>query len=359
MKKRLGQGYHSLLRRHAGLRPLQWIFGNRRRQSIVLPAADAFLREQDVQWWYWTGHLQTENGRRFGFEIVFFAFNSWIFFKNQLAQAALTDVQNDSFHYREEVEFCSLPHRLPGRFELRAFELGETVIQARGGGGRDRLQCKLGDYELDLELAQETAPVFHYGGGAHDYRFGGYTYYYARERMKTTGTLRIGGEVHAVSGNSWFDRQYGDLYEAIFKGWQWFALTLNDGRSIMLYDFLKEQRAERMGSISVGNDSRSLDKDDFSVNVLKSWRCPASGILFPAAWEVCVDAEIFRVTPQVTDQTLIGRHGFWIGPEYWEGTCVVTASDETECGMAYVELNGFGHKLISLDLAGAQVDFGI
>ena len=32
-------------------------------------ADDAFLVEFPTQWWYWTGHLATDDGRRFGFEI--------------------------------------------------------------------------------------------------------------------------------------------------------------------------------------------------------------------------------------------------------------------------------------------------
>src|SRR3712207_7275657 len=29
-------------------------------------------REAQTEWWYYTGHMRTERGRRFGFELVFF-----------------------------------------------------------------------------------------------------------------------------------------------------------------------------------------------------------------------------------------------------------------------------------------------
>ena len=41
---------------------------------LTLPAADGVLLENPVQWWYWTGHLATPDGRRFGVESCFFVF---------------------------------------------------------------------------------------------------------------------------------------------------------------------------------------------------------------------------------------------------------------------------------------------
>ena len=45
------------------------------------------------------------------------------------------------------------------------------------------------------------------------------------------------------------------------------------------------------------------------------------------------------VEPMIPDQELCAKHGFWIGPEYWEGACSVSGDAR---GKAYVELNGFG-----------------
>ena len=51
---------------------------------VKLPQDDGFLSEEAIQWWYWTGHLETEDGRRFGFEVVFFAFRNFGLFWDQL-----------------------------------------------------------------------------------------------------------------------------------------------------------------------------------------------------------------------------------------------------------------------------------
>lgn len=314
---------------------------------VKLPQDDGFLPSQDVQWWYWTGHLETTDGRRFGFEVVFFAFRNFGFFWDQLAQGAITDVDGNQFRFSEYLHF-GLPRRPKDRFDLSAGPKGK--LQAKGGGGKDHLHSEIGNFVLDLDLQETKAPVLHYGGGPHPYYFGGYTYYYSRVNMATTGTLTIDGVSYQVKGSSWFDRQYGELLQAITQGWQWFAIELDDNRQIMLYDLLgKGAGVERAGSItdSVGH-TRDLGADDFSVEKLGSWHSPHTGTTYPMGWRIRVDGMELLIEPLVLDQELCAKHGLWIGPEYWEGACSVKGG---ALGKAYVELNGFsGGPEGSLDL---------
>lgn len=304
---------------------------------VKLPKNDGFLPTQNVQWWYWTGHLETEDGRRFGFEVVFFGFRNFGLFWDQLAQGAVTDVAANKFHFCEYVRF-KIPRRPKDRFNLTAGPKG--VLRAEGGDGTDRLHGEIDGITFDLDLASTKPPVLHYGGGPHPYFFGGFTYYYSRVAMATTGTLTIDGVTHRVTGTSWFDRQYGDLLQAITQGWQWFAIDLDDNRQIMLYDLLgKGSGVERAGSITdAQGHTRDLSGDDFTVEVLDHWKSPHTGAKYPSGWRITMAGMTFTVEPMVRDQELCAKHGLWIGPEYWEGTCTVSG-DVT--GKAYVELNGF------------------
>ncbi len=311
---------------------------------VQLPHDDAFLPEEDVQWWYWTGHLESEEGKRFGFEVVFFTFDSFLIFKDQLIQAAVTDIDGNSFHFEEHVITYSLPERLPNAFNLSSG--GDNKVTAVGGGGSDTLHSEVGDYVLDLQLVADKEPVIHYGGGPHPYRFGGYTYYYSRESMKTTGTITIKGESYKVTGNSWFDRQYGELYQAIEQGWQWFAIELDDDRQIMLYDINGEQnRVESYASVTDANGkTRNLGPDEFSVTILDHWTSPSTGCTYPSGWRINIGDEEWIVEPLVKDQELQAEHHFWVGPKYWEGASSVANSDGSNTGKAYVELNGYCKK---------------
>src|ERR671916_392309 len=40
--------------------------------GVTLPRDLYAHSEAQTEWWYYTGHLRTESGRRFGFELVFF-----------------------------------------------------------------------------------------------------------------------------------------------------------------------------------------------------------------------------------------------------------------------------------------------
>jgi predicted secreted hydrolase len=40
--------------------------------GVELPRDLYAHREAQTEWWYYTGHMQTASGRRFGFELVFF-----------------------------------------------------------------------------------------------------------------------------------------------------------------------------------------------------------------------------------------------------------------------------------------------
>lgn len=304
---------------------------------VSLPADDAFLPSEQVQWWYWTGHLETDDGQRFGFEVVFFSFDAFLFMRDQLVQAAITDESGNRFEFEEFVEF-HLPNRTPNGFKLSSGS--DNAVTAVGGDGIDHVHSTVGDFVLDIDLQSTKPPALHYDGGAHPYVFGGYTYYYSRTHMTTTGTLRIAGKTHQVTGTSWFDRQYGELFQAINQGWQWFAIELADNRQIMLFDFNGDDAAvEKSGSITDAEGrTTTLAAHQFDVNIQGRWTSPTTGCEYPSGWRVRIGDEIFTVRPSVQDQELRGRHSFWIGPVYWEGACEV---DGATSGKAYVELNGY------------------
>lgn len=308
---------------------------------VELPADDAYLPDEQVQWWYWTGHLFTENGRRFGFEVVFFTFDNFSIFRDQLVQAAITDVTEGSFTFEEFIRFYP-PKRTKNCFDLSSGS--DKKVTAKGGNGVDKLHGEVGKYVFDVELKSTKPVAMHYGGDAHPYRFGGYTYYYSRPHMETSGTLTIDGTPHKVSGVTWFDRQYGELTQAMFKGWQWFAIELDDDRQYMLFDFLgdgKDASVEKSGSVTdAAGQTRTLAAHEFQVKILGHWKSPHSGANYPSGWEVTVEGQTFTVQPLVKDQELHDKPGDgkpWVGV-YWEGACDVTGAVS---GKAYVELNGF------------------
>ncbi|HVH99096.1 MAG TPA: lipocalin family protein [Enhygromyxa sp.] len=301
------------------------------REPLITPSADGVQPEHRCQWWYWSGQLSTRAGRRYGFQLAFFAAEAmrgvlW----GQMAHWALVDVDGGRFASGSRV-WLGAPRRIEGRFAL---ESPRGEVSAFGGDGRDRVQLELGELSLDLH-ARGGPVVPHYDGRAHAYAFGGYTFYYSRPRMLGSGQLRRGSLREEVEGEVWFDRQYGELSCALLEGWQWLSIHLDDGGQIMVFAFNREH-GERFASLTdASGHTRWLGPAEFQLAALEHWRSPRSGVEYPCAWRLQTDAHELEVRTGVLAQEMNGR-GWW-GPVYWEGACEVSGSHR---GRAYVELLG-------------------
>jgi predicted secreted hydrolase len=75
--------------------------------------------------------------------------------------------------------------------------------------------------------------------GASSVKVRGSSAYYSATRLAATGQLRVRGHTRRIAGLAWFDHQWGDF--ATTPGalrWDWFACQLDDGRDLMLAQFL-------------------------------------------------------------------------------------------------------------------------
>lgn len=294
------------------------------------PSADGVQPGHPCQWWYWSGQLRGASGRRYGFQLAFFAAEAvrgilW----GQMAHWALVDLGRGEFRSGSRV-WLGAPRRVEGRFELAC----PGGAAACGGDGLDRLRLDLGACALDLSV-RGAVVVPHYDGRRRDYAFGGYTYYYSRPRMHASGELRRDGARERVVGDVWFDRQYGDLSSALVEGWQWFSAHLDDGQQLMIFRFNRAASERFAAIVDPSGAARWLGPDAVRIEPLARWRSPRSGVDYPCAWRVRTDAHDLEVYTRLRGQEMNGRG--WLGPVYWEGACEVSGSHR---GAAYVELLG-------------------
>lgn len=295
---------------------------------VSLPADDAVHTKEPMEWWYWTGHLQAEDGRWFGFEQVFFRLKI-LGAPGHMVHSAITDISGNKFHH--------FVNSGPGELPVKAFGYdfdiaGHTAI---GSDGLDKIHSQGEGYSFDLELSSNKRPTYHHGDGYTDYSVGGYTYYYSRERMSTKGVLTLDGSKIPVTGTAWFDHQYGDILKLVTAGWDWFALQLDDGREIMLFIVHKNGQQEVIGASLTDADcvTTEVPPEELKVTPLGSWKSPHTNCTYPAGWDVNVKGMSFQVKPLVDDQEIPNST-----PIYWEGASSVTGSAP---GRAYVELTGY------------------
>lgn len=293
--------------------------------AVTLPADEA-IHDQPVEWWYWTGHLRDPAGRWFGFEQTFFAVQAGPVLGRSV-HVGLTDIDDATLHHHVVYEDGGY-----GAME-NGFDLAMAGQSAAGANGTETLDADFGDVSWALSLEARKPPVFQHGDGYHDYDVGGYTWYYSRERIDVEGSLEVGGTAREVTGQAWFDHQWGNLLSTTNAGWDWFALQLDDDREIMLF-LVRGSEDVIGGSITdAACNTREIDPAELTVTPTGEWTSPATGCTYPFGWEVSLGDLDLVVTPLVDDQEMVNDY-----KTYWEGTCAVTG-DAT--GRAYVELAGY------------------
>ena len=330
-----------------------------------------------TEWWYYTGHLRAEDGRRFGFEAVVFRAERGSVPPSWAAHLALTDESGQAFHDVQRAEIGDqVDHSArdaagrPTGFDLQVAGLSPALVAAgapaaaapwrlAGADGTDRIEATLTAEEaaaagaafgLQLDLESARPPARHDGDGFVDFGAGGSSYYYSRTRMAATGTLELAGARLAVEGIAWFDHQWGD-FVSVGGGWDWFAINVDpiperelDSQEITL-SVVRDAAGEpvlRYGTTAWDDSATRIDGSQFEVETLGSWTSPDTGRTWPSGWRVTLNDVVIDLAPTVLDQELDTRAT--TGVVYWEGSQRVSGSwgGAPISGEAYVEITRYG-----------------
>lgn len=303
------------------------------------------------EWWYFTGNLEADDGRRFGFQFTLFRFglggeravdarrieSAFAADAVWMAHLAVSDLQQNRFLARERFARGALG--LAGATADRWWLRDWTVDRTESGW---RLRAETDEFSLDLAL-DPARPVVLQGDAGYSRKgpsAGNASRYYSYTRMTSMGTLELDGASIKVDGKAWLDREWGSsqLGPGI-EGWDWFALQLDDGRDLMVYRLRTvDGTASRYSAGTlVDPDGRAtaLGPDAFDLRPTRRWRDP-EGVEWPVAWSLDVPSEglSLEVLPAFDGQ-------LWRSSvRYWEGAVEAT-SDGQPVGRGYLELSGY------------------
>ncbi len=308
-----------------------------------------------TEWWYWTGNLDAEDGRRFGYQFTVFRVRArrggararaWGTAQVYAAHLALTDAGGHRFlcahdQARGAVDLAGAaadPFRVwvgswaaSGWAPLRL----QAAAQAEAAG-------EPVPFALELALAQGKPTVLEGDHGLSQKGGGGASYYYSLTRMPTSGTLSVGGSRFSVRGSSWMDREWSTSALGPDEvGWDWFALQLDDGRELMVYRMRHADGSADPASsgtlVAADGSAEHLGWDRLAITSGATWASPRGGV-YPARWRVSVkDAGIdLELAPILPDQELD------VGVRYWEGAVDISG---TSRGRGYVELTGYADRV--------------
>jgi len=341
-------------------------------QPITFPDDDG-PHDRLTEWWYLTGHLRAEDGRRFGFEAVVFRAERGSASLSWASHLALTDESGGRFLYGQRAVFggavdhspratdgsgTGFSFLVPAVDPVTGLPAADAPWQLSGSGGRLAVAGALspteaahagGAFGLDLEMTEDRPAVLHGEIGWIDLGAAGGSYYYSRTRLRTRGNLALDGRLLRVEGSAWFDHQWGDFISVGGGGWDWFAVNLEDGTDLTVSLVRAADGSNPLiyGTlVDADGTVTNLGREAFEVvaDPARTWTSPTTRATYPAGWTLRVAAEQLEIhlRPTVPDQELDTRPT--TGVVYWEGSQVVSATRAGVPlgGQAYVELTGYG-----------------
>lgn len=312
-----------------------------------------------TEWWYYTGHLSTSQGKRYGYELTFFrtgvddpgeSGTRWEIKNFYIAHFALSDEQNHKFQFFEKMNRPG-PKTADARSDRYRVFNGTWSVEQKGDSYE--LQADAPDVTLHLTLKSDKPPVVHGTNGVSQKASckGCASHYYSLTHLQSDGTLSVGRQSMPVTGISWMDHEFGsNQLTAEQVGWDWYSLQLDDKTELMIYVMRKADGSLDSNSsgsfVRADGSVKHLMLKDFAIKSLSTWKSPKTGGVYPMGWKIDLPSEklMLTITPAFEDQELNTK--LTTGVTYWEGASTVSGTRDKQKigGQAYVEMTGYAEK---------------
>ncbi len=329
-------------------------------QDLVFPQDAGPHNEYQTEWWYYTGNLETAEGRHFGYQLTFFRrallpedqqvaresdlATEQIYF----AHFALTDVGGSQFHAFER--FSRGAGGLAGA-EAEPYQVWlENWQVTQGTDGVYSLHAAQDGKEIDLEFVDRKGPVLQGDEGYSQKgpEAGNASTYYSLTRLESSGSVVVDGRTYDVVGLSWMDHEFSTSALGPGQvGWDWFSIQMDDGSELMVFQLRREDGSVDPYSsgtyIAADGTTTHLKREDFTLTPQGTWHSPRSGGDYPGGWTVSIPTLnlTINVEPYLADQELN------VSFSYWEGAMRITGEKEGHPvrGSGYLEMTGYAASM--------------
>lgn len=334
----------------------------------TVPGAVRFPRDlgphydYQTEWWYYTGNLETADGRLFGYQLTFFRralappgegvaiadASSWRTTQVYMAHFAISDISNRGFYPAEKFSRQALG--LAGASsEPYAVWLDDWYAR-ESNNNSVQLFARTQNTVLDLTLTQTLPPILQGNAGlsVKGAQPGNASNYYSLVRQESRGTVSVNGDTFMVSGLSWKDHEY--MTSALAPedvGWDWFGLQFYNGTALMLFQIRQADGSVTRfssGTFVAGDGGViSLESSDFRIKTTDRWTSDQSGATYPIAWEI----EIERIGLTLRGAALMANQELRLSRTYWEGAVALEGRYQGMpiSGRGYVEMTGYVQRL--------------
>ncbi len=301
-----------------------------------------------TEWWYITGHLESQNKQRFAFQVTFFRQAAIV--KGEplfLAHCALLDENGKTFIHEE-------------RLNREGWDAAAstTTLDVRNGNWSlrmigDELQLAStirNEAQLTLTL-KATKPLVVFGKDGVSRKGSSpsaASHYLTWPRLDVSGSIRVADQKHDVKGEAWMDHEFSSSQlDEGQVGWDWASMQLNDGREVMVYrmrraDGTSDPAGTTLAWIDKTGAVRHIDATQFTWTTTRTWTSPQTKAAYPIGARIEAEGQTFVLRPLHDAQ----EHGGAVsGLPYWEGACDVLDARGEIIGRAFLELAGYAGDL--------------
>jgi predicted secreted hydrolase len=316
-----------------------------------------------TEWWYFTGNVESDDGREFGYQLTFFRQgvidpsqktppSRFVQRDVKFAHFAVSDIGSKSFRHFQKLA--------RGAFGEAGFDDTSRVAWIdswsceRIGLHDFRLTADDGDVAIDLTLRSARDPVWHGRDGVSQKSEGEgrASHYYSLTRLETTGTVRLGDTTRRVTGLSWFDHEWATNQLASHQtGWDWFSLQFDNGTELMLFQIRTRDGGRDPYSsgtwIATDGTTRKIPREEFELEPTDWWKSPKTGGRYPIGWKIAIpslDASL-TVRARFPAQELDSEPF-----SYWEGAISAegTLGNQPLRGKGYLEMTGYAGGIVGM-----------
>lgn len=329
--------------------------------NVIFPRDLGPHDDYQTEWWYYTGNLETAEGRPFGFQLTFFRRaltpdeigsqadgSDWRTNQVYLAHFTISDIKADTFYPTER--FSRGAADLAGA-QAQPYRVWLENWSAEAvNDNQVRLFAQTDQVTLDLILTQTLPPILHGDGGLSPKgpEPGNASYYYSIVQQQTAGTVTVGEESFDVTGLAWKDHEYStSALSADAVGWDWFSLQFDDGSALMFFQIRQaDGRLEPASSgtfIYPDGTTRTLDREAWQLTVTDTWVSPESGAEYPAGWQIFIP----ELALEIEGRPFMNNQELNVSTTYWEGAVQFSGTIDGRSVEAkgYIELTGYAEAM--------------
>ena len=296
-----------------------------------------------IEWWYLTANLKGADGKDYGVQ--------WTLFRSALAPLEKPGWQDPQIWMGHAALTTSERHFSAERLgrggigqagvSLSPFtaSIDDWKMASRATSGDELSALDVsasGDgfsYTLRLDA---RGPLVQQGDRGYSVKSaeGQASYYYSQPFYTVSGSITVGGETIAVTGQAWYDHEWSSQpLSAGQTGWDWFSFHFDTGQKLM--GFRLRDEAEGFTSATwINADGTPEPQPPGALKVTPlEWR-DVAGRRVPVRWRVELAAKGLGVT------TLAVNPASWMQTQvsYWEGPVRLEGSHP---GQGYVEMTGY------------------